>query len=362
MYDNDYIAFLRWCLNRKGQAPSCVERINWRSLLSFAKEQTIVGIYWQGIQKLGDVANKPSEDDVMEWMGAYTQISRRNAKANEAVANLAKLMQSNDIGFFVFKGQTIASYYQFPEMRTSGDVDFYVYKKDWERARLLFEQKNHLSDEQDGQAWSFVMDRVPCEMHFRTVVFASKSKQHYWDELIESYFDEVLDHVVINGVEVPTLPPTLNAIYLFIHIYHHFLKEGIALRQFIDLMMFFEAKHEEIVVSELTAKLERLGLLRAFKAFGAILTEVLGMNEKFFPYTLADTDKKYVDKIMAIVLRYGNFGKYGRKEQQSGWKHSLETGVRSLRHIFQFFWLSPAENLLLLPKLLKQSLIKNTSR
>lgn len=359
MYDNDYIAFLRWCLNRKGQALSCVERINWRSLLSFAKEQTIVGIYWQGIQRLGDVANKPSEDDVMDWMGANTQIVRRNAKANEAVANLAKLMQSNDIGFFVFKGQTIASYYQFPEMRTSGDVDFYVYKKDWERARLLFEQKNHLSDEQDGQAWSFVMDRVPCEMHFRTVVFASKSKQHYWDELIESYFDEVLDHVVINGVEVPTLPPTLNAIYLFIHIYHHFLKEGIALRQFIDLMMFFEAKHEEIVVSELTAKLERLGLLRAFKAFGAVLTEVLGMETKFFPYSLTDNDKRYVNKMMAIVLRYGNFGKYGRKEQQGGWKHSMETGLRSLQHLIRFFWLSPAENLLWLPKLLRQSLIKN---
>lgn len=361
MYDNNYIAFLRWCLNRKEQAPSCVERINWRSLLSFAKEQTIAGVYWQGIQRLEDVANKATEDNVMEWMGAYIQIVRRNAMTNEAVANLAKFMQSKDIGFFVFKGQTIASYYPLPEIRTSGDVDFYVFKKDWERARLLFEQKYHLTDEQDGQAWSFVMDRVPCEMHFRTVVFASKSKQHYWDELIDSYFDDVLDHVLINGVEVPTLPPTLNAIYLFVHIYHHFLKEGIALRQFIDWMMFFEAKHEEIVVSELTAKLERLGLLRAFKAFGAVLTVVLGMETKFFPYTLTDSDKRYVDKIMSIVLRYGNFGKYGRKEQQGGWKHSMETGLRSIQHIMQFFWLSPAENLLWLPKLIKQSVLKNMS-
>lgn len=128
-------------------------------------------------------------------------------------------------------------------------------------------------------------------MHYHTAVFASSSKQRYWDELIESYFDDILDHVVINDVEVPTLPPALNAIYLFVHIYHHFLKEGIALRQFIDWMMFLEAKPEEIVVSELTAKLERLGLLRAFKAFGAVLTEVLGMETKSFPYSLTDNDK-----------------------------------------------------------------------
>ena len=361
MEEIKYLEFIRWSLHHTDAAPSFISEIDWQELLSFAKKQTIIGIFWQGIQRLGDVANKPSEDDVMDWMGEYTKIVRRNTKTDDAVAWLAKSMHSNDIGFFVFKGQTVASYYPTPEIRTSGDVDFYVFKKDWDRAKSLLEKEVTIIDDHSGQHLEFTKDGIPFEMHYHTAVFASGSKQRYWDELIDSYFEEVLDHIVINGVEVPTLPPTLNVIYLFVHIYHHFLKEGIALRQFIDWMMFFEAKYDEIVVSELTAKLERLGLLRAFKAFGAILTEVLGMNEKFFPFTLADTDKKYVDKIMAIVLRYGNFGKYGRKAQQSGWKHSLETGMRSFRHIMQFFWLSPAENLLWIPMLIKHSLIKNAS-
>ena len=356
---SDYINFLRWCQHPTGKTPVGISKIDWQELLSFAKKQTIIGIYWQGIQRLGDVANKPSEDDVMDWMGEYTKIVRRNTKTDDAVAWLAKSMHSNDIGFFVFKGQTVASYYPTPEIRTSGDVDFYVFKKDWDRAKSFLEKEVTITDDHSGQHLEFTKDGIPFEMHYHTAVFASGSKQRYWDELIENYFDDVLDHVEINGVEVPTLPPTLNAIYLFVHIYHHFLKEGIALRQFIDWMMFFEAKHDEIVVSELTAKLERLGLLRAFKAFGSILTEVLGMDVKFFPYSLTDSDKKYVDKIMSIVLRYGNFGKYGRKEQQGGWKHSIETGVRSFRHIVQFFWLSPVENLFWLPKLLRQSIIKN---
>ena len=355
------IEFLRWCLHPIDNVPACISKISWQELLAFAKKQTIVGIYWQGIQRLGNISNKPSEDDVMDWMGNNTKIVRRNVKTDEAVVKLTKLMLDNGIGFFVFKGQTVASYYPTPEMRTSGDVDFYVFKKDWVRAKSLLEKEVTITDDHSGQHLEFTKDGVPFEMHYHTAVFASGSKQRYWDELIESYFNEILDHAKINDVEVPTLPPTLNAIYLFVHIYHHFLKEGIALRQFIDWMMFFEAKHDEIVVSELTAKLERLGLLRAFKAFGAILTEVLGMDVKFFPYSLTDKDKNYVDKIMAIVLRYGNFGKYGRKAQQSGWKHSLETGMRSFRHIMQFFWLSPAENLLWIPMLIKHSLIKNAS-
>lgn len=360
MKEEKYIEFLRWCLYPTDVLPKCVADIDWQELLEFAKKQTIVGIYWQGIQRLGDIANRPSEDDVMEWMGEYKKITRRNTKIDTAVANLTKFMNDNGIDFFVFKGQTVAQYYSQPEMRSSGDIDFYVFSKGRERAKKLLGEKVPLTDDHSGQHWEFTYDGIPYEMHYHTAVFASNSKLRYWDNLIDSCFDGKLDHVEINGVSVPTLPPTINAIYLFIHIYHHFLKEGIALRQFIDWMMFFEAKHDEIVVSELTAKLERLGLLRAFKAFGTVIVDVLGMEAKYFPLHLTDSDRKYEQQIMSIVLKYGNFGKYGRKEQQGGWRHSLETGLRSVRHLTQFFWLSPSENLLWLPKLIAHSIVKNT--
>lgn len=233
MNDSAYIDFLSWCLHPAGNIPACTSTINWQELLAFAKKQTIVGIYWQGIQRLGDIPNKPSGDDVMDWMGVYTKIGRQNVKTDDAVAKLTKFMHDNGIAFFVFKGQTVASYYPSPEMRTSGDVDFYVFKKDWARAKSLLEKDVTMTD----------------------------------------------DH-------------------------SDFLKEGIALRQFIDWMMFFEAKHKEIVLPELTAKLDKLGLLSAFKVFGAVLTEVLGMDAACLPYSLTESDKRYVDKIMTIVLRY----------------------------------------------------------
>ena len=364
MEKSEYLKFLRWCLHPSQELPQSFSIINWQRLLEFAKKQTIVGIYWQGIQRLSaDIDNKLSEDEVMEWIGEYQKITRRNAKVDSTVSKLSTFLNNKDVSFFVFKGQTIARSYHIPESRTSGDVDFYVFMKDWETAKKLLSTNVEITNAHSFRHLEFTYDGIPFEMHYHTAVFASKRKQKYWDELIDSYFDDVLDHVKINDVEVPTLPPTLNAIYLFVHIYHHLLKEGIALRQFIDWMMFFEAKHEEIVVSELTAKLEWLGLLRAFKAFGAVLIDVLGMDAKFFPYALSDSDKRYVDKIMSIGLQYGNFGKYGRstptllkKEgakdgRLAAWWHSIETGSRSVRHFTQFFWLSPAENLLWLPKL-----------
>ena len=364
MKEEGYLEFLRWCLeaSSKGdQKVQFVEDIDWHDLLTFAQKQTIIGLYWQGIQRLpADCSNQPSEDDVMDWMGECTKIARRNAKTNKTLRQMGQFLDRNGISYFVFKGQTVSSYYPVPEARTSGDIDFYVFQKDRKKAVELLRQKGvKLTDDHSGQHWEFSIDGIPFELHYHTAVFSQKSHQRYWDDLIESYFDDVLDHIDINGTSIPTLSPTLNAIYLFIHIYHHFLKEGIALRQFIDWMMFFEVKHKDIVLPELTAKLDKLGLLSAFKAFGAVLTEVLGMDAACFPYSLTESDKGYVDKIMTIVLRYGNFGKYGRKEQQGGWKHSVETGMRAVHHITQFFWLSPAENLLWIPKLTIRSILKN---
>lgn len=132
--DQSYIDFLSFCLSPAADYIESLDFINWSHLLEFAKKQTIVGIYCQGIQRLGDFANKPSEDDVMEWMGEYQKIVRRNSKVDKAVVNLSKLLKSNKIEFFIFKGQTVAQYYPVPESRTSGDVDFYVFKKDWNKA------------------------------------------------------------------------------------------------------------------------------------------------------------------------------------------------------------------------------------
>lgn len=57
MKENEFIEFLRWCLLPTDTVPSCTANINWQELLGLAKKQTVVGLYLQGIQRLGDVVN-----------------------------------------------------------------------------------------------------------------------------------------------------------------------------------------------------------------------------------------------------------------------------------------------------------------
>lgn len=366
MEDRTYIDFLRWSLHPTTEIPLCVSEINWQELLAFAKKQTIVGIYWQGIQRLGDIANRPSEDDVMEWMGEYQKIVRRNFNVDDEVIRLVDFFKDNGIKLFIFKGQSVAQYYPVPESRISGDIDFYVFRQDQEKTYNLLKGKVNIEDTHNLRHVEFTSNGIPFEMHYHTATFAGCGRQKYWDDMVDD-LSAVLDTVKIKNVSIPILPSTVYSIYLFTHIYRHFLKDGIGLRQFIDWMMFFEAKHDEIVVDELTAKLERLNLTKAFRAFGAVLVDVLGMDAKYFPFEITESDRKYEKKVMDIVLRYGNFGKYGRstpsllerRGKAGRWWHTIETGMRSIKNLTQFFWLSPSENALMFPKLIKNSVNKN---
>lgn len=85
----NYLDFLAYCLDTNRPVPECIKSIVWHNLFEFAKKQTIIGIYAYVIlnkdgnldlQDYGD--NKPTDEDVMEWMGALMQIQRANERIN----------------------------------------------------------------------------------------------------------------------------------------------------------------------------------------------------------------------------------------------------------------------------------------
>jgi hypothetical protein len=65
---NDFLTFLGYCLSLDSQAlRECAAHICWAHLLQFAKKQSVVGVYWQGVKRMSGLEmNRPSEDDVMD--------------------------------------------------------------------------------------------------------------------------------------------------------------------------------------------------------------------------------------------------------------------------------------------------------
>ena len=219
-----------------------------------------------------------------------------------AVDILSNLLHENKIDFIVLNGLSLVRLNSEPTSCMEDVIDFYVFSKDREKALTLLKKHVQISEDNSSGYCQYTIGSIPCKLFYQTAFWDSKSKQRYWDDLINCYFGDILDHVKINDVEIPILPSTLYAINLFAHIYNLYKSRSLTIEHFLQWKKFFEEKHDEIVEQELIAKLDKLGMLREFKAFGAVLVKALDMDERSFPCTITDSDQSSMVEIMERVI------------------------------------------------------------
>jgi hypothetical protein len=220
----------------------------------------------------------------------------------DAVVILSNLLHENKIDFFVLNGLSLTRLDFGSTWSNDDGINFYVFSKDREKVLTLLKEHLQTSEDDSSGYCQYTIGSIPCKLFYQTAFWDSKSKQRYWDNLIDSYFGDILDHVWINDVEIPILPPTLYAINLFAHIYNLYKSRSLTIEHFLQWKKFFEEKHDEIVEQELIAKLDKLGMLREFKAFGAVLVKALDMDERSFPCTITDSDQSSMVEIMERVI------------------------------------------------------------
>lgn len=218
-----------------------------------------------------------------------------------AVDILSNLLHENKIDFIVLNGLSLARLNSEPTSCMEDVIDFYVFSKDREKALTLLKEHVQISEDNSDSYRLFTFESILCKLFYQTAIWGSKSKQRYWDDLIDSYFGDLLDHVRINDVEIPILPPSLYAINQFAHIYNLYKGRSLTIEHFLEWKKFFEEKHNEIIVQELTAKLDKLGMLRKFKAFGTVLVKALDMDERCFPYPIMGENQLSMAKIMKRI-------------------------------------------------------------
>ena len=319
--------FLRYCLGDKVDMSIVVTKIDWRQLYSFATKQTIIGICFDGIERLGkeysdELKKNPIERNLlMTWMGKAQQIRRQNMKVNAVASKLFSMLRKDGIRCCILKGQGNAGMYQNPYSRTPGDVDVWVNanrKTIMEYASKKFE----LGDDIRLQHVETAMDGVPVELHF----FPCSMNNPVYNARLQKWFKRNADLQCSNVVSLPdgigeiAIPTTaFNVIYQLTHLYHHFFDEGIGMRQIIDYYFVLVKSKERRVKNQaaLQRELKYLGLWKFARAVMYVLHEALGLSEEKM---IAPMDEKRGKLLLAEILNGGNFGqhftKYGHFTQQ----------------------------------------------
>lgn len=306
-------AFLKYCLGNKVDMNNVVVDINWRQLYTFASNQAIIGICFDGIKRLGDeyseeLKKNPIERNLlMTWMGAAQQIRRQDMKVNVVASKLYSMLRGDGLRCSILKGQGNALMYPNAYSRNPGDIDVWVNAS---REQIMEYAKKHfkLGDDIRYHHIETSVDGVPVELHF----FPCIMNNPIYNARLQKWFKRNADLQCSNVVSLPdgigviAIPTTaFNVIYQLTHLYHHFFDEGIGMRQIIDY--YYVVNNEELLVIKetLQKELKHLGLWKFAGAVMYVLHEALGLSEEKM---IAPMDEKRGKLLLAEILNGGNFG------------------------------------------------------
>ena len=328
--------FLKCCLGAKGDMSKVVAGMDWRLLYEFASKQAMLGVCFDGIERLGKEypevlrLNPIGRDVLMAWMAKAQQIRRLNMNVNGVAAKLYSMLKEDGLRCCILKGQGNALMYGNPYSRNPGDVDVWVNAS--REVIMEYGRRNFdLEDDIRYQHLETTMDGVPVELHFMPCVMNNP----IYNARLQKWFRRNADLQCSNVVELPdgageiAVPTTaFNVVYQLCHLYHHFFDEGIGMRQMVDYYYVLVKSEEGRVknctategkanVTSLQRELKHLGLWKFAGAVMYVLHVVLGLPEERM---IRPMDVRRGELLLSEILNGGNFGKhftkYGHFTQQ----------------------------------------------
>lgn len=251
----------------------------------------------------------------MKMLMTVVHIEQANKMINNSLVEIICKFDVENIRAVLLKGQGNAQMYINPLRRQCGDIDLYVGRHNYQRVCNLIHQWG-LSTNEDDESESekhlhFMWDKVTIEIHRVVALFPQWIYNTRYQRWSVKMIRETRTSFNPDGSETNVLipPPNFNAVFLFFHLFHHFMNGGIGLRHLCDWARFLCTENDNIDKTQLRTRLLRLGLLGPWRVFGYILVHSLGMPKDDFPFYSSQVGEK-AEKVLHMIDKEGNFGFY----------------------------------------------------
>lgn len=322
-----FLALLRAGLWGHDPATDCfpLDAQEWEELHLQARKQTVEGIIYDGILRL-PVDWLPPSLLMLHWTVEVDDMERRNRRMNEAIGNINQWLEKNGLKAWLMKGQGIATCYEQPLHRQSGDIDlFFPIPGDGDQVIRLLHAEGATVEEQAGMSVVYWKEGCLIDQHARLVDIHNPLMTRYLKRLIEAEAQQAVRWTTERGEGITLPSPLLTHLISSAHILKHLMAVGIGFRQLCDSARICYRYHECIDGKKLKKVYRKVGIYRWMQALHRVLVEELGMPEEYLPFPLsAARDTRW----MRAVWQGGNFGFY---DERVGVTVAGERGKRMFR-------------------------------
>lgn len=313
----------------------------WENVCHSARQQTVSALVWNGLRYLPSEC-LPGEQLLMQWTADVGIIEARNRKMDGMVAELDGIFSSAGLHPVLQKGQGIASLYQAPLLRESGDIDWYFCSREEnDKALSIVSGAGCKPEKRPDGSWYYVWKGIEVEHHLRLFDIFSPFRKSFLVHMAEAY--DCSRMTFPSGNEGPLVPATMQTLLMTsAHIFKHIAGNGIGLRQFCDMACCFVSAFGKIRQEEYRDMISSAGLKKWNRVLQAFLTEYIGLERKYLPLPEEDASMNAV--LLSSVIAGGNFGHYRQGRHKSAGR-KLRTALMFLRNSRLTFRLAPAETL-----------------
>ena len=281
----------------------------WERVISEARRQTVQALVLSGMQKLPPEL-MPAQQQIWKWLPDLVRIEADYRRVTSAVATSCKTLQEIGVSPILQKGLAVARFYEKPQWRVNGDVDWFVHKQVKMRdiASSLQDKGYETYFHADG-SFSYEEDSVEIEIHAQMIDLYASAGIKAVDEVCQREDLEELE--LPNGMSITTAGPATTLLMLETHLLKHVTSVGIGLRQFCDMAraaFVLQGRYDEGVLLE---AIRKAGLQRWHSLLHVFLVEVLSMPSAAWPVCSVKGDEyqqKDLEWLLNDVLRSGNFG------------------------------------------------------
>ncbi len=280
----------------------------WRGLMDLAAKQGVAAIAFDGVQKVYSNHKdnlRSSIEQKTEWMrwvaectGRMDQYEKRSRHQKKVISKLSKFWGAEHIRMMVFKGQANAAMYPIPEHRATGDIDCWLFG-DAEKADRLLVEKNVKVQNNWYRHSKFVLKGETIENHRVMSHTRGSKKKKLMEEELRTMISSC-DLQSIPGCGMALMPTAqFNACFLTYHGLHHFLTEGLRMKQILDWAVFLNSEQDNVDWPAFNDFCKRYKLDRFAALMNYIASSFLGVK-------LANTeilvDDKYAQKVIDQTL------------------------------------------------------------
>lgn len=290
-------------------APFTGTSADWDGIGALAMLQTVAPLAVEGAMTLPPHLQPPKE-----WLLKGFALVERNKRTHRlldsCVAEPFTRLAEAGITPVLLKGQAYAQAYPNPILRQCGDIDIYVgednYRRAYEASRRYGWESPYKFTPTEKHYACYLRD-VKIELHRNAAQLNSQKANRLFNQWSAGQLTAGRQSIIIGGEPVAVPSPMFDVVFSFAHLFTHFFKGGIGLRQICDWTMLLHTRADSIDRQELERLLKDFRLLRTWRIFTPIAVEHLGLPPDQCPFYSPKYSRK-AEMALSFIMREGNFG------------------------------------------------------